>query len=109
MTNDRPIHTLARLEVGFRTNPAHLGELEKDLVGTLQSARHFGKKHGSPDDWNTNWHQQWDNVEGPLRRIRVLVNEMHGSIESGDTARLTKALETWESIQSEDAKLVEAH
>ena len=108
MTNDKPTHILARLEVGFRTDSAHLEEVEKELIEALQSARHFGKKHGSPGDWNTNWHQQWDNVEGLLRRIRVLVNEMHASVESSDSDRLKKALETWESIQSEDAKLVEA-
>lgn len=108
MTNDKTAHILARLEIGFRTDSAHLKELEKDLTVTLQCARHFGKKHGSPDDWNTNWHQQWDNVEGILRRIRLLVNEMDGSIESSDSDRLKKALEAWETIQSEDAKLVEA-
>src|SRR4030095_786831 len=62
----------------------------------------------STDDWNTNWHQQWDRIEGILRRIRVLVNEMDHSIESSDSDRLKKALEAWETFQSEDAKLVEA-
>jgi hypothetical protein len=108
MTNDRTTAILARLEIGFRTDSAHLKELETDMTVALQHARHFGKKHGSPDDWNTNWHQQWDNVEGILRRIRVLVNEMDGSIESSDSDRLKKALKAWESIQSEDAKLVKA-
>jgi hypothetical protein len=108
MKNDRTTHILARLEIGFRTNSAHLKELETDLAETLQSARHFGQQHGSPDDWNTNWRQQWDNVEGNLRRIKVLVNEMDGSIESNDSVRLKKALEAWETIQSEDAKLVKA-
>lgn len=106
--NDRTAHVLARLEIGFRTDAAHLQELEKDLTEQLKCARQFGKKHGSPDDWNTNWHQQWDNVEGILRRIRVLVNEMDGSIESSDSKRLKKALEAWETIQSEDAGLVES-
>jgi len=108
MTNDKTTHILARLEIGFRIDSAHLKELEKDLTVTLQCARHFGKKHGSPNDWNTNWHQQWDHVEGILCRIRVLVNEMDGSIESSDSDRLKKALEAWETIQSEDAKLVVA-
>lgn len=108
MINDRTTAILARLEIGFRTDSAHLKELETDMTATLQHARHFGKKHGSPDDWNTNWHQQWDDVEAILRRIRVLVNEMDGSIESSDSDRLKKALKAWESIQSEDAKLVKA-
>jgi hypothetical protein len=108
MTNDETTHILARLEIGFRTDSAHLKELEKDLSVTLQCARHFGKQHGSPEDWNTNWHQQWDNVEGLLRRIKVLVHEMDGSIESNDSDRLKRALAAWETIQSEDARLVEA-
>ena len=108
MTNDRTTAILARLEIGFRTDSAHLKELETDMTVTLERARHFGKKHGSPGDWNTNWRQQWDNVEGILRRIRVLVNEMDDSIESSNSDRLKKALKTWKSIQSEDAKLVKA-
>ena len=108
MKNDETTHILARLEMGFRTDAAHLKELEKDLTVKLESARHFGEKHGSADDWNTNWHQQWENVERLLGRIRELVNEMDGSIESNDSDRLKKALVTWEAIQSEDARLVEA-
>lgn len=108
MTNDKPIHILARLEVGFRTNAAHLLELENDLTEALQHVRHFGRKHGSPDDWNMYWQQQWDHVERLLRRIRALVMEMCGSIESCESDRLNKALETWETIQAEDDRLVEA-
>ncbi len=108
MTADGTTHTLARLEIGFRTDSVRLKELEKDLAVALQRARHFGREHGSPDDWNTSWQQQWDNVEGILRRIRELVNEMDGSIESSDSGRLKKALASWETIQSEDARLVEA-
>ena len=108
MTNDKTAPVLARLELGFRTDSAQLKELEKDLTVTLQNARHFGRKHGSPDDWNKNWHQQWDDVEGILRRIRVLVHEMDQSIENCDSDRLNKALEAWETFQSEDAKLLDA-
>ena len=108
MKNDETTHILARLEMGFRTDAAHLKELEKDLNVKLESARHFGKTHGSEDDWKTSWHQQWDNVEGLLCRIRVLVDKMDGSIESNDSDRLERALVTWEAIQSEDAHLVEA-
>ena len=108
MTHHKTTHILARLETGFRTDAAHLKKLEKDLATVLQRAREFGTEHGSPDAWNTNWHQQWDNVEEILRRIRMLVNEMDGSIESSDRDRLKAALEAWETIQSEDVKLVEA-
>ena len=44
MTTDKPIHILARLEVGFRTDATHLKELEQDLAVTLLSARQFGRK-----------------------------------------------------------------
>ena len=108
MTNDKTAPVLARLEIGFRTDSAQLKELEKDLTVTLQSVRHFGRKHGSPDDWNKNWHQQWDNVEEILRRIRALVHEMDQSIENCDCDRLKKALEAWDAFQSEDAKLLDA-
>jgi hypothetical protein len=108
MPNDRTPHQLARLETGFRTDSVRLKELEKDLVVTLESARHFGRKHASPEDWDTNWQQQWDNIEGILSRIRVRVYEMDGSIESNDSHRLKKALAGWETIQSEDARLLEA-
>ena len=64
MTSNKPIHILARLEIGFRTDYAHLKELEEELAVTLQCARNFGREHSSPDDWNKNWHQQWDNVAG---------------------------------------------
>ncbi len=101
-------HILARLEIGFRTDSARLKQLEKDLTVTLQCARRFGKLHGSPNEWNTNWHQQWDIVEGVLRRINVLVNEMDGAIHSSESDRFKKALERWETFQSEDAKLVPA-
>jgi hypothetical protein len=108
MTNDKATHILARLEIGFRTDYAHLKELEEELTRTLQCARHFGREHGSPDDWNTNWHQHWDDVDGILRRINVLVNEMDGAIESGDSDRLKKALKAWETFQAEDGKLLAA-
>ena len=107
MTSNKPIHILARLEIGFRTDSARLQESEKDLAAALDCARHFGTKHGSPDEWNTHWHKQWDNVEDILRRIRVLVNEMAGFIAKGDRDRIKKTLKAWETFLSEDAKLVE--
>lgn len=108
MTNDRTTHILAHLEIGLRTNAAHIQELEEDLIEALQRTRHFGREHGAPDGWNTHWHQQWNLVEDNLLRIRMLVVEMCSSIESSDSERLKMALGTWEAIQTEDAKLVEA-
>ena len=103
--NYKPTHILARLEIGFRTDAAHLKEWEKDLMGALQRARNFGAKHGSPDDWQTHWRARWDEVETLLGRIRIQVEEMRGAIQS---ARFEMALAAWKVIQSEDTKLVEA-
>jgi hypothetical protein len=108
MTNDKPIHILARLEIGFRTDSARLQELENDLAAALDCARHFGRKYGSPDEWNTHWQKQWDNVEDILRRIRVLVNEIAGFMAKGDRDRIKRTLEAWETFLSEDAKLAAA-
>ena len=105
---DKTPHILARLEIGFRTDSAHLKELEKDLTVALQCARNFGSKHGRPDDWNANWQQQWDDVERVLDRIKMRVNEVGGSIASNDNGRLQSALKSWGTIQSEDARLVAA-
>jgi hypothetical protein len=107
MTNDKPIHILARLEIGFRTDTARLHEMEKHLAAALDCARHFGKKHGSPDGWNTRWHEQWANVEENLRRIRAFMNEMAGFIAGSDSDRITKTLEVWKKFLAEDAKLLE--
>lgn len=106
--NYKPTHILARLETGFRTGAAHLSELEKDLIATLQRARHFGKKHGPTDEWQTLWHQQWDKVEAILHRTRVLLNQMQHSVESRVSGRNPNALAAWENMQLEDAQLVKA-
>ena len=104
--NERTTHFLSRLETGFRMDAAHLHELEQELAAALLRARHFGTVQGG--DWNTRWQQQWDNVEELLRRIRWLVDEMESSIESSNPDRLKASLESWTTIQAEDAKLVAA-
>ena len=106
ITNDRTTHFLSRLETGFRMDAARLHELEQELAAALLRARHFGTAQG--DDGNTNWQQQWDDVEAMLGRIRWLVDEMESSIESSDADRLKGSLASWETIQAEDAKLVAA-
>ena len=106
MTNDTTPHILARPDAGFRTDSAHLQDLDKDLTVMLQRARDFGAKHGSPD-WNAAWLRHWASVEGILSRIRELMNEMVSSIESNNRGRLEQGLAAWRTIQSEDAKLLE--
>ncbi len=106
MTTENTPHLLARLEAGFRTDAARLSELELDLTQALRRARQFGKDHGAPDEWNTNWHQHWDYVEGLLGRIRALVREMHGSLAGSEPDRFDKALAAWAVFETEDTKLV---
>jgi hypothetical protein len=108
MTNDKTAHILARLEIGFRTDAVRLKALEQALAVTLADARHFGRRHGSPDEWNSTWNTQWDQVEGIVRRINDRVRELEGSMEGSDPGRLAKALAAWETIQSEDARMVDA-
>jgi hypothetical protein len=108
MTNADTIPILARLEIGFRTDSARLKQLEKDLAVTLHSARHFGRKHGAPDDWNTSWHQHWDQVDSSLQRLKALVQAMDDAVASNDLDRFEKALAAWDSLRIEDAKLAEA-
>lgn len=106
--NNNTTRTLAGLALGLRTDATHMKELEQELARDLQGARLFWAKSGTPDISSTNWQHQWDNVEARLIRVRLLVNEMHDCIECQDTTRLKQALEAWEMIQAEDAKLVSA-
>lgn len=108
MKTDKITRILALLEKGSSTDSAQLKELEKDLIESLHRARNFGIRYDLTVDWNASWCQQLDIVEGILRRIRALVNEMDSSIESSDSDRLKTALEAWRTIQSEDTKMVEA-
>lgn len=107
MTDETTPHILARPDVGFRTDSAHLQDLHKDLSATLQRVRDFGKKHGTPE-WNAAWLRQWAAVDGVLGRIRELMQEMQSAIESNNRSRLDKGLTSWLAIQSEDVKLAEA-
>lgn len=108
MSAEIPTHILVRLEIGFRTDSTRLQALDQELTETLQGLRQFGQEHGAPDDWNATWDQQWDHVEAVLRRIRVLVNELDGSIASSENDRLQRALTTWNTLASEDARLAES-
>ena len=92
MTNNETTHFLTHLEEGFRMDSVRLKELEEDLALKLDSARHFGRKLGSPEPWRTNWCRQWDNIEGILRRTRAFVEEMAGCVGSDGSQRFQKAL-----------------
>ena len=98
-------HILARLEIGLRTDAAHLTELEKAMLLVLQRGRGLGTEYGSPGDWNTAWGHHWDLVEIILRRIHSLVVRIQEDIQSRETGRHIKALQTWATLQIENDRL----
>jgi hypothetical protein len=98
-------HILARLEIGLRTDAAHLAELEQALLLVLQRGRGLGDEYGSPGDWNNAWSHHWDLVENILRRIHSLVLKVQEDIQSRDADHHAKALQTWSTLQTEDARL----
>ena len=107
MTDETTPHILARPDVGFRIDSAHLQDLQKDLSATLQRVRDFCAKHGSPDG-GAAWVRQWAGVEGIIGRIGELMHEMESAIESNNRGRLDKGLAAWLAVQSEDVNLAEA-
>ncbi len=108
MTPDDSHRLLARLQTEFRTDCGHLEELEKELTATLEGARSFGSRHGTPLAWNTLWLQHWEDVATILRRIRVLVGEMESCTQGDAPDLLNAALEAWEEMQGEDVQLAAA-
>jgi hypothetical protein len=108
VTNKKSAQILASLQTGFRTDCAHLEELEKDLALTLESAEQFGRRHRAHDAWDVAWQQHWEAVGAILRRIRVLVREMEVCTRDNAGDLLDTAVRAWEEIQTEDTLLVEA-
>ncbi len=96
---------LARLEVGFRTDASQLQEREKDLETSLRHARQLGGQSALPEDWRSRWTERWDVVEDTLRSIRKELRQIEVAIESDKIDHLTKALESWDAIQVEEARL----
>ncbi|MES2596754.1 MAG: hypothetical protein V4662_15535 [Verrucomicrobiota bacterium] len=100
--------TLAKLEIGLRTDAHQLVELEENLLRTLRRARDLGTEFGSPGDWSNAWRHQWDRVEAILQRIRERVHEMEHSIHSNEPGRLTDAMAAWKALQADDEELLDA-
>lgn len=98
-------HILARLEIGLRTDAARLSELEEELIHVLQRGRGLGAEYGSPGDWINAWGHHWDLVEKILCRIHYFVSEVQDGIQSHDTNRHEKVLQTWTKLQIEDTRL----
>lgn len=98
-------HILARLEIGLRTDAKRLTKLEDELMHVLQRGRGLGTEYGSPGDWSTAWGHHWDLVERILCRIHDLVSEVQEGIQSHDSHRHEKALQTWTKLQIEITRL----
>ena len=105
MTAHRKTHILARLEIGLRTEVAQLNELEQELILVLQCGRGLGADYGAAGDWINAWGHHWDLVELILRRIHQLVAEVTACIQSQETGRHYRALQTWTALQLENARL----
>tara|TARA_R110002049_G_scaffold139156_1_gene299710 strand:+ start:2142 stop:2858 length:717 start_codon:yes stop_codon:yes gene_type:complete len=103
----RKTHILARLEIGLRTDAVRLVELERELIVVLQRGRGLSSEYGSPGDWDTAWGHHWDLVESILRRVHELVGEIQDDIQSRETNRHSKALQTWKDLQLEDKRLMQ--
>lgn len=99
-------HLLNSLETGLRTDSSQLIGLERNLVAMLHRSRVLGAEYGSPGDWITSCHQQWDNIEDILQRISGRVDEMHDAISSSDHDRLNTAWNACETIESGEVELV---
>ncbi len=108
MLNDRTTHILARLELGFRTETARLKGLEEELMTSVRTGRHLADVPGSPSRRPPGWDRSWDTVEGILRRLRQQVDALDADIAHLNGERLRNAIRSWETIQAEDALLVEA-
>lgn len=106
--DERMAHILGLIEKGFLADSSCFRQIEADLAISFQRARNFGSEYGSPADWNRIWRQRWDHVEGILRRINKHVAEMDDAIAGNEMDRLGKALASWEALQGEDSRLVDA-
>ncbi|MDZ4401767.1 hypothetical protein [Prosthecobacter sp.] len=99
-------HLLNSLETGLRTDSSQLIGLERNLASMLHRSRRLGAEYGSPGDWITSCHQQWDNIENILQRISGRMDEMHDAIASSNHDRLNTAWDACETIESEEIELV---
>ena len=105
MNTSNASYLLNSLEAGLRTDSSDLIGLERNLSSMLHQSRKIGAEHGSPGDWISNCHLQWDNVENTLDRISERVDAMHEAIASSDLDRLDTAWEACETIESEEVCL----
>lgn len=96
------------LEVGSRDDAAQFRELETELATTLKAVRFFGTEEDTLAARNADRHGQWDEIARILLRIETGVGTMTAFVEGNETGSETHALEAWDMIQAEDARLVQA-
>ncbi len=71
----------------------------------LNRSRKTGAEFGSPGDWILRCHGQLENIENILHRFCEGVHVLQESIASSRYDRLDNAWESFETIQSEEARL----
>ena len=108
MTLRQSTQVVADLETASKNEALQLKERETELAEALQSTRSFGSQRGSIAAWNADWNRQWDDIGGILRRISAQVDAMTSSLDSTTSGNLQNAIKTWETVQSGDARLLEA-
>ena len=98
----------ADLELDSINGATHLGRLQSELAATLQGLRLFGTAKIAPVAGNADWQGLWDDISRTLVRIVTEVGTMTGFVEGSETGGNVRALEAWNMIQVEDARLVRA-
>ena len=93
---------------GLQADSSRLMGLESDLATALSHSEELAEVQGSPGDWDTACHHQWDRVEDILDVIHGLVSEMHAAIIRGDESGALQARAFWTAVQDEETKLADA-
>lgn len=93
---------------GLQADSSRLMGLESDLATALSHSEELAEVQGSPGDWDTACHHQWDRVEDILDVIHGLVSEMHAAIIRGDESGALQARASWTAVQDEETKLADA-
>jgi hypothetical protein len=108
MTSIQLTKLLVLLELGFKQDSVRLKSLERDLTGAMHSGRRFGRDLAMPEPWCDRWKHQWAGVQDILQDVRTLIERMDRAMDGSDPDRLDAAAEAWDSIQTQDARLLAA-
>lgn len=108
MINDLTSSPHSSLATGLHAHSSRLIGLESDLATALNQCEELADVQGSPGDWDTACHHQWDHVEDILDVIHGLVSEMNTSIINGSKLGALEACTAWKAIMDEETKLAAA-